>query len=102
MIRDVGLLFCPHTSVTAQSFISYYGQDPRSDTAKLLDKINIPVLIIAGGQDNVIKDLPDRIKPIADSRKIVLAMIEDADHFFLDLFAEDVADHIEIFISPNC
>ena len=46
----------------------------------------------------MVRGLPERIKSIADGRRLVLAVVGDADHFFLDLFAEDVADHVEKFV----
>jgi len=95
MMKGVGLLYCPGADVTAASFVSYYGPDTRRDTPTLLPKIGVPVLVVAGGQDTVVRGLPERVRPLADGKRLHLAVIEDATHFFLDLFAEDVADAVE-------
>jgi len=95
MMKGVGLLFCPGADATAASFVSYYGPDTRRDTPTLLPKIGIPVLVVAGGQDTVVRGLPERVRPLADGKRLRLVVVEDANHFFLDLFAEDVADAIE-------
>jgi hypothetical protein len=39
-----------------------------------------------------VPDVPARIKPLADGTRVRLEVIEDADHFFLDFYTEDVAD----------
>ena len=91
-MRGVGLLYCRGADATAESFIAYYGRDLRTDTIALLPELDLPVLIVAGTKDSLVKSLIARTKPPADNRKVVLAVVEDADHFFLDLFAEDVAD----------
>ena len=67
----------------------------------MIPKLKVPTLIVAGANDTIIIGLSDDIKPIADGQQIIFSMIEDADHFFLDLFAEDVADQIETFMPPR-
>ena len=42
--------------------------------------------------DTVVPDIIDRVKPLTKSENISLSVVDGADHFFLDLFAEDVAD----------
>ena len=59
----------------------------------------MPVLVIAGGKDNVVKGLPEAVEPMANGKLISFSLVDDADHFFLDLFAEDVADVMEEFLS---
>ncbi|MCW9034219.1 MAG: alpha/beta hydrolase [Rhodospirillales bacterium] len=94
VIEKVGFLYCPEGNATAETFVSYYRPDTRFDTPTLLTKIKVPTLVIAGSQDTVVKDIGEKISALADDEKLTFTMIEDADHFFLDLFAEDVADQI--------
>jgi pimeloyl-ACP methyl ester carboxylesterase len=89
-----GLLSCTTAGATADSFASYY-------TPSILKDIAVPTLVIAGGQDTVVKDLPKRVAPLADGKRLRFALIDDADHFFLDLFAEDIADFVEDFVEAN-
>ena len=84
----------------AATFVSYYKPDPRFDTPSILKEIKVPVLVVAGGKDTVVKGLPERVKPMADGKRIRFGVVPDATHFFLDLYAEDVADFIEKFLSP--
>ncbi len=100
MVDKTGLLYCPDATVSARSFVSYYKPDPRRDTPFLLKSIKLPTLVIAGADDKVVKGLPERIKPLADGKKLQLLTVEDADHFFRDFAAEEVADAIDAFLKP--
>ena len=100
-MKGTGILYCPGVDVTAESFLSYYEPSLDFDTPTLLPKIKYPVLVVAAGQDAVVRDIAERVKPLAEDEAVTLVSIEDAGHFFLDLYAEDVADAIEEFDPPN-
>ncbi len=95
VMAKVGILYCPGADVTAATFVSYYAPDPRMDTPSFLKEIKVPTLVVAASNDTVVVGLPDKVKPMADGKKLRLAVVDGADHFFLDLFAEDVADQVE-------
>jgi len=101
MLKGIGLLYCPGADVAASSFVAYYTPDPRSDTSTILPEVKVPTLVVAGGKDTVVRGLPERVGPMADGKALVFGVVDDADHFFLDLFAEDVADYMEEFLSPG-
>jgi pimeloyl-ACP methyl ester carboxylesterase len=101
MMKGAGLLYCPGADVTAQSFVAYYRPDPRFDTPSILSELKVPALIVAGSNDTVVKDLPEKMAGKADGKRIRFEVIDGADHFFLDLFAEDVADLMESFIAGD-
>jgi len=100
-MKGAGVLYCPGADVTPNSFLSYYLPDDRFDSPSLLEKIKHPVIVIAGGRDTVVAGLAERVEPMADGKNLRFALIEDADHFFLDLMAEDVADAIEELLAPE-
>ncbi len=93
-----GFIYCKKGKATARAISSYYGEDARRNAIANIGKINVPVLVIAGTKDTAVPDVPKRIKPIADGKKVQLKMIEDADHMFLDFFVEDAADTIAEFL----
>ena len=49
--------------------------------------------------DNVVKGFPEAVELMANGKPISFSVVDDTDHFFLDLFAEDVADEMEEFLS---
>jgi len=42
----------------------------------------------------VIEGLIGKVEPLADGEHVTLVVIDGADHFFRDLYAEDIADNI--------
>jgi pimeloyl-ACP methyl ester carboxylesterase len=100
MLKNTGFLFCPGAEVSAGTFLSYYKDEPRRHTPALLPRIAVPVLVIAGSLDTVVKGIPEAVRPLADGDKVTLVVVEDASHFFLDFFAEDVADAVAAFVAP--
>jgi pimeloyl-ACP methyl ester carboxylesterase len=96
----VGFLHCREARVSAPAFLSYYAPEPRRDTPGLLPDIAKPTLVIAGSADTTVTGLPERLAGYLDGNT-KLAVVEDADHFFRDLFTEDVADAIEQFLARH-
>ena len=61
----------------------------------------MPILVIAGSLDTVVPEVPDRFLPLVDAGSVVLEIVDDADHMFLDFFAEDAADSVDGFLTPG-
>ena len=99
LMKGVGVLYCPGADVTAESFVSYYENDDRNHTPNLMTMIDKPVLVIAGSEDTVVEGLIDATKPLVDTGRVELTVIDGAGHFFRDLYAEDMADAMEEFIN---
>ncbi len=94
MMTVPGFIYCKNAKVSAASFASNYASDDSRDTVKLVSEIKVAVLVIAGSADEVVPDVTTRMEPLVDAVQVRLEVIEDADHFFLDFYAEDVADLI--------
>jgi pimeloyl-ACP methyl ester carboxylesterase len=92
MMEKVDFLYCSEASVTAASFVDYYSDDPRKDTLNLLKTLSVPTLVFYGSEDKVVADLDGKLAAIAEMPNIQLQVIDGADHFFRDLYAEDLAD----------
>ena len=93
-----GVIYCKDARATAKAFLSYHAPRPEFDTPSLLPKLPVPVLVIAGAEDDVVPDVAEKVQPLADGKRIRLTIIEDADHFFRDFAAEDAADAIMAFL----
>ncbi len=98
-LTPVDFIYCAQTSATARAFVSYYKPEPRMDTPTLLKAISKPVLVVAGSEDTVVKGLAEKMASQAGRDNIGFEMIDGADHMFLDLYAEELADMATEFIS---
>ena len=94
--ENVGFVYCPGATVTAASFVDYYSEDHFRDTPTVLVRAKYPVLVIAGSEDDVVKNLPEKMEGVVNDF-IKLSVIEGAGHFFLDFYIEDAADLIAEF-----
>jgi pimeloyl-ACP methyl ester carboxylesterase len=98
MLEPVDLIYCAETSATAVTFLSYHSPDPRMDTPSLIPDIKAPVLVIAGSEDDVVEGLIEAVQPMADGERVNLIVVDGADHFFRDLYAEEIADEIQTLL----
>jgi len=92
MLADTAVLYCPATSVSAASFVSYYADDGKKDAPTLVAGVKKPTLVIAAGKDTIMRDVEKLVVP--EPPRVRLVTIEGADHFFLDLFLDDLTDRI--------
>lgn len=100
-LKNTGFIYCPGAEVSAAAFVSYYKNEPRMHTPALLPGIGAPILVIAASKDQVVKGLPEAVRPLADGKKVTLKVVDEADHYFLDFFAEDVADAVAAFANQK-
>jgi len=98
MLEKVGFIYCAGASATASAIVSYYNPDPRLDTVYLLPKIGKPVLVFVGSEDKVIVGLAEKVAPVAEKSTVELVVMDGADHYFRDLYAEDLVDQVIEFI----
>lgn len=98
MLEGLDFIYCKGTQATAAAFASYYSAETRRDTPSLLPRLAKPVLLFAGSDDQVVPGLGERVTPLADGKKIQFSLIDGADHFFRDLYAEEIADRIVEFM----
>ena len=97
----VDFAYCEQTSATAAAFVSYYANDPDMDTPRVIPGIGVPVLVVAGSEDTAVKGLPEKVGPLADGERVRLLVVDGADHFFRDLYSEDIADAVAELLGVN-
>lgn len=97
-MAPVGFVYCADTSATADAFLSYHAPDPRMDTPALIPEIKAPVLVIAGSEDEAVQGLEEKVQPLADGQRVKLLVLDGADHFFRDLYAEEIADAVQALL----
>ena len=94
LMESVDFIYCEQTSATAASFVSYHAADADMDTPSVIPAIKAPVLVIAGTEDSAVRNLPEKMEPVADGERVQLLVMDGADHFFRDLYSEDIADAV--------
>lgn len=99
VMKNTDHIYCENTSVTAESFVSYNKPDQRFNTPSLLSSIKVPVLVFAGSEDKVVKNLAKKVKPLVKKGKVDLMVVEGAGHMFRDLYAEDMMDQIVEYLA---
>ena len=97
MLNDIGLLYCHNASVSAASFVSYYGDDGKKHAPDLTGAIKKPTLMVVAGNDTMMRNLDKLVAP--DPPRLNVVTIDGADHFFLDLYLDDLADRIVEFLA---
>ncbi|WP_373508536.1 alpha/beta hydrolase [Thiocapsa sp.] len=101
MLKPVDFIYCAETSATAAAFLSYHAPDPRMDTPRLIPDIKAPVLVVAGSEDDVIEGLVEAVQPMADGERVNLIVLDGAEHFFRDLYAEEIADAVQTLLDDE-
>ena len=98
-MENTDFIYCKDATVSAEAVVSYYAPDSRKDTPFLLPKINKPVLVFAGTEDQVVEGLDEKLAPMAEAGEIELEVIDGADHSFRDLYVEDLVERTIEFIN---
>jgi pimeloyl-ACP methyl ester carboxylesterase len=98
VMRHVNMLNCADTSVTADSFVSYYASNARVDTPELMPKFRRPTLVLVASDDEVVVGLDKKIVSLVDGQRIQMKRVEAADHTFRDLTFNDTVDDIDAFL----
>lgn len=99
-LMDAGFVYCADAKASAASFVDYYQDNSKFDTPHLLADMPKPTLVVTGEEDTVVKGLPEALSQLkADNVQHV--DIEEADHFFRDLYADSVVEAILEFESAK-
>lgn len=98
VLEHAGLLNCADTSATANAFVSYYVPSPGLDAPALIPKLHNPTLIVVAGSDEVVVGLDKKLPLSADNGRMQMKVIDGADHFFQDIYADDAVEAIDAFL----
>lgn len=93
-------IYCTGSRVKATSFVNYYSPDQRFHTPYLLEKTITPSLVISGSEDKTVSDLPERMAGVSNPQ-IEHISIEGADHYFRDLYADELVELIVDFMEKQ-
>jgi pimeloyl-ACP methyl ester carboxylesterase len=93
-MEQTGFIFCAGAKVTAATFLDYYEPEEYRDTPSVLPAITKPTLVFAGSEDKVNPPLEAKAAAVADGERVKLFVIDGADHFFRDLYADEIVEII--------
>lgn len=96
-LENTDFIYCQDSKVSAGSFVSYYQRDTRLDTPTLLHQAKLPSLVLIGSEDRTVSDLQIKM-PGVDNDRVQSVIIEGADHYFRDLYADEVIENITEFL----
>ncbi|WP_341894155.1 alpha/beta hydrolase [Ferrovibrio terrae] len=97
MMAVPGFMYCPNATVAAASFADYHAADGRNDTPSQMAKLPRPTLVVVAGGDEIVTDLPQRLQALPKLAHLRSITVDGADHFFKDLYGEDLADAVAGF-----
>ena len=86
-------LGCKKQEVKVESFLSYYDLSGGRDTVSMLSAIDIPTYIFLASEDTYVPETAEKLTDI-NKDNIQIYTIEGSDHFFRDLYLDDVLDII--------
>ena len=98
LIDAPGFLHCRAARVTAAAFVDYYDPETYKVPFGMLGELENAILVVAGSDDRISPDVAARLAARPPNPRVTLQVIDGADHFFRDLFAEDMADMVSAFI----
>jgi len=90
-LERTGFIYCADSKVTPDSFLSYYTPNEHLDTPTLLTSARLPTLVFYGTEDDVVTDLAEKMAVVSND-KVTTIGVEGSDHFFLDLYADEVIE----------
>jgi len=97
MMQPLDFMYCRGTAVSARSFLDYHQPGRGNDAPEQLGRIPRPVLLVLAGAEDVVRNLPEKLANAAKPAGYKAIVIDGADHFFKDLYVDDLADAVAKF-----
>ncbi len=99
LMNDIDFASCPKATVTADAFYSLYREDPPlGQIFEYLPQVREPVLIVIASMDDRQPEAASDLTPFVDDKRIQMAVIDGAGHFFRDLYAEEAVEATVAFL----
>jgi pimeloyl-ACP methyl ester carboxylesterase len=93
-LEGIGFLSCENATATAASVVGWYAASPLRHTPNLLPRMRQRTLVVAAGADEVVPELIEQVRAMDGQGEVAVRVVDGADHFFLDLYADEAADVI--------
>jgi pimeloyl-ACP methyl ester carboxylesterase len=86
------VLHCKKSAVSAGAFLSYYRRSPEKHTPALISEIKVPARVYLGTEDPLTIAFNKQQAMFISNPKVSLSYIDGADHFFRDLYADELVE----------
>jgi len=96
IIKDIDFIYCKKSNATAKSVEGYYESRAFFDTPTILRKIKKPTLVFVGSKDKIVPKLASEMKKIKN-KNVKTIIVKGANHYFRDLYLEDLMDILNDF-----
>ena len=96
-ILKIDFLNCNSANVTVSSFLSYYNLSTSHETTQILKDITIDTYDFTASEDVFAPKTHSKISKI-NNANVKLIQIDGSDHFFRDLYLDEVVDNLTDFI----
>jgi len=93
----INFLNCRNATVKISSFLSYYNLPRHEQLIPMLKDIDIDTYVFTASEDTFVPKTHSKVSYIRNDN-IKLVQIDGADHFFRDLFLDDVIEKLSDFI----
>ncbi len=95
ILGPVRVIYCEQAKVTLNAYKSYYLSSPEKNTPTLIKDTILPTLIYLGSDDKLITEkFVNQSRIYEANSKISVKIIDGADHFFRDLYADEIIEHL--------
>ncbi len=99
LMKETDFALCPAAEVTPRAFVDRYRLMNSHNWPEIWRNAEKPMLIIGGSADEIAPSIEDDATLATENSNIRLHIVEDAGHFFRDLFADEVVEVISEFLS---
>ncbi|MCO4837916.1 MAG: alpha/beta hydrolase [Oceanospirillaceae bacterium] len=94
MPQATDFIYCNQApKVKAASFLSYYNPPQTLNTPDLLIEGGLHTVVLAGSEDQVVRDLPAQLE-VRELSNVEFILVDGADHYFRDLYSDDIVEAI--------
>jgi pimeloyl-ACP methyl ester carboxylesterase len=93
-ITESALLYCFYAKTSAETFLSYYEETPQKHTPAMLADIEIPTTVFLGSEDRLSDRFMSYEMEFSNNDKVSTYWVEGADHFFRDLYADEIIEEV--------
>ncbi len=102
LMENTDIMSCPRTSVSANTFMSFYGSASRFRNFRdYLPRIRVPTLVVTGTVDELSPDTAQELAVYVDGKRLRLSVIEGAGHFFRDFNLDEAIEAAIEFIDDT-